>query len=91
MRKLGAMRDAIRMSMDYLKENGKRDKKVLVVVTDGDDNNSSVCLETLSKNIQQSEIPVHRCNICHPGPSRGALTRAKSGEAMRMMREAKID
>src|SRR5437867_10266373 len=53
-----AMRDAIRMSMDYLKENGKRDKKVLVVVTDGDDNNSSVTLETLIKNIQQSEVPV---------------------------------
>ena len=37
-----AMRDAIRMSIDYLKENGKKDKKVLVVVTDGDDNNSSM-------------------------------------------------
>src|SRR6185295_16077861 len=34
-----AMRDAVRMSIDYLKENGKKDKKVLVVVTDGDDNN----------------------------------------------------
>jgi Ca-activated chloride channel homolog len=31
------MRDAITMSMDYLKEKGKRDKKVLLVVTDGDD------------------------------------------------------
>src|SRR5262249_23564949 len=42
-----AMRDAIRMSIDYLKENGKRDKKVLLVVTDGDDNNSSMSLENL--------------------------------------------
>ena len=36
-----AMRDAIRMSIDHLKEKAKRDKKVLVVVTDGNDNASS--------------------------------------------------
>jgi Ca-activated chloride channel homolog len=29
-----AMRDAIRMSIDYLKENSNRDKKVLIVVTE---------------------------------------------------------
>ena len=33
-----AMRDALRVSIDHLKEKGKRDKKVLVVVTDGVDN-----------------------------------------------------
>ena len=33
-----AMRDAIRMSIDHLKEKAKKDKKVLVVVTDGNDN-----------------------------------------------------
>src|ERR1051326_5348104 len=33
-----AMRDAIRMSIDHLKEKGKKEKKVLVVVTDGNDN-----------------------------------------------------
>ena len=33
-----AMRDAIRMSIDHLKERRTRDKKVLVVVTDGNDN-----------------------------------------------------
>src|SRR5262249_22312467 len=30
-----AMRDAIRMSIDHVKEKGKKDKRVLVVVTDG--------------------------------------------------------
>jgi Ca-activated chloride channel family protein len=32
-----AMRDAIRMSIDHLKEKAKRDKKVILVVTDGND------------------------------------------------------
>ena len=43
-----AMRDAVSATMDYLKEKGKRDKKVIVVVTDGDDNTSSP-MNTLEK------------------------------------------
>jgi Ca-activated chloride channel homolog len=58
-----AMRDAIRMSIDYLKENGKKDKKVLVVVTDGDDNNSSGTLENLIKASQQSEVLIYTVGL----------------------------
>ncbi len=58
-----AMRDAIRMSIDYLKENGKKDKKVLVVVTDGDDNNSSGTLENLVKAAQQSEVLIYTVGL----------------------------
>jgi len=36
-----AMRDAITMSIDYLQQKAKKDKKVLVVVTDGNDTASS--------------------------------------------------
>jgi VWFA-related protein len=42
-----AMRDAIRMSIDHLKEKAKRDKKVILVVTDGNDNASNISLEAL--------------------------------------------
>src|SRR5580692_11666824 len=58
-----AMRDAIRMSIDYLKENGKKDKKVLVVVTDGDDNNSTMTLENLIKAAQQSEVLIYTVGL----------------------------
>lgn len=58
-----AMRDAIRMSIDYLKENGKKDKKVLVVVTDGDDNNSTMNLENLIKAAQQSEVLIYTVGL----------------------------
>ena len=58
-----AMRDAIRMSIDYLKENGKRDKKVLVVVTDCDDNNSSGTLEDLIKDAQQGEVLIYTVGL----------------------------
>ena len=42
-----AMRDAISMSIDYLKDKGKKDKKVLLVVTDGNDNTSNITLEQI--------------------------------------------
>jgi Ca-activated chloride channel homolog len=54
-----AMRDAIRMSIDHLKEKAHKDKKVLVVVTDGNDNASVVSLENLVKASQQSEVLVY--------------------------------
>ena len=51
-----AMRDAINMSITHLKEKAHRDKKVLVVVTDGVDNSSIVNLEALVKGAQQSGV-----------------------------------
>ena len=36
-----ALRDALSLSMDHLKQKGKRDKKVLLLVTDGEDSASS--------------------------------------------------
>jgi VWFA-related protein len=54
-----AMLDAIRMSIDHLKEKAHKDKKVLVVVTDGNDNASVVSLENLVKASQQSEVLIY--------------------------------
>jgi VWFA-related protein len=54
-----AMRDAIRMSIDHLKEKAHKDKKVLVVVTDGNDNASVISLENLVKASQQSEVLIY--------------------------------
>jgi VWFA-related protein len=42
-----AMRDAISMSIDYLKEKGKREKKVLLVITDGNDTQSEVLIYSI--------------------------------------------
>jgi Ca-activated chloride channel family protein len=54
-----AMRDAIRMSIDHLKEKAHKDKKVLVVVTDGNDNSSVISLENLVRASQQSEVLIY--------------------------------
>jgi Ca-activated chloride channel family protein len=58
-----AMRDALRMSIDHLKQKGHKDKKVLVVVTDGNDNSSVITLENLVRAAQQSEVLVYPVGI----------------------------
>jgi Ca-activated chloride channel family protein len=57
-----AMRDAIRMSIDWLKK-AHRDKKVLVVVTDGNDNSSGISLEDLVKLAQQNEVLIYSVGL----------------------------
>ena len=54
-----AMRDAISMSIDYVKDKGKKDKKVLLVVTDGNDNTSNESLEQLVRKAQRTEVLVY--------------------------------
>src|SRR5215469_5544685 len=58
-----AMRDAIRMSIDHEKEKAHRDKKVLVVVTDGNDNSSIISLENLVKASQQSGVLIYAVGL----------------------------
>jgi Ca-activated chloride channel family protein len=51
-----AMWDAIRMAIDHLKEKARKDKKVLVVITDGNDNSSLVSLVNLVKQAQREVL-----------------------------------
>ena len=54
-----AMRDAISLSIDYMKQKATRDRKVLLVVTDGNDNTSSIELEPLVRKAQASEVLIY--------------------------------
>ncbi len=67
-----AMRDAIRMSIDHLKEKAHRSKKVLVVVTDGNDNSSVISLENLVKASQQSEVLIYSVGLLSDEEKRAA-------------------
>jgi len=58
-----AMRDAIAASIVHLKEHAKKDKKVLVLVTDGEDNFSQITPEKLVKAAQQSEVLIYAIGL----------------------------
>src|ERR1700728_2047167 len=85
-----AMRDAINMSILHLKEKAHRDKRVLVVVTDGVDNSSIMSLEALVKVAQQSGVLIYAVGLLSEEERRDAtrakrellaLTEATGGEA----------
>jgi VWFA-related protein len=77
-----AMRDAIRMSIDHVKEKSHKDKKVLVVVTDGNDNSSVVSLEDLVKAAQQSEVLIYSVGLLTDEERREAKRAEKALEAL---------
>ena len=58
-----AMRDAIKLSAEHLKEKAKRDKKVILVVTDGNDNASVVTLDALTKIAQQDDVLIYAIGL----------------------------
>lgn len=59
-----AMRDAVAMTMDYVQKNGKKDKKVLLVVTDGNDTASvSITLEQLVEKAHKSSVLIYGIGI----------------------------
>ena len=58
-----AMRDAIRMAIDHINGKSHRGKKVLVVVTDGDDNASVISMEELVRASQQSEVLIYAVGL----------------------------
>src|SRR5579872_5927512 len=85
-----AMREAISMSIDHMKQKAKKDKKVILVVTDGNDNASTIGLETLVKKAQQSEVLVYTIGLLSEEEKREAkrakraldlLTEATGGQA----------
>ena len=53
-----AMRDAIEMAQTYLGEHGTRDRKVLLVITDGIDNASVVTRDRIEKQAEQRDTVI---------------------------------
>jgi VWFA-related protein len=69
-----AMRDAIQESERYMREHATRERRALVVVTDGNDNESTVSLDAIARAAQQREIAVYAI---------GLFAHAEQGKAAR--------
>jgi VWFA-related protein len=58
-----AMREAIRVSVDHLKDKAKRDKKVILIVTDGNDNASTTTLDAVVRLAQQDDVLIYAIGL----------------------------
>ena len=76
------MREAIDSSMTYLKKEGHRQKKVLLVITDGNDNASTISLEKLVSRAQQSEVLVYAIGLLNEEERREARLAKRALDAI---------
>ena len=58
-----AMRDAIKMSLDYCRAAATKEKRVLLVITDGNDNASRSSLDRIVRQAQQSESVIYAIGL----------------------------
>jgi VWFA-related protein len=68
------------MSIDHLHDKAKRDKKVIIVVTDGNDNASMVTLESLVKLAQQDGTLIYAIGLL------GEEDKAEAAKAKRALK-----
>jgi VWFA-related protein len=76
-----ALYDAVYASLDHLKL-GNRDKKVLLVITDGEDNASRYTFEELIRRAQKSDAAIYTIGLLG-GEESGGLFKVHSGGTRR--------
>jgi Ca-activated chloride channel homolog len=83
-----ALFDAVYASLDHLKL-GNRDKKVLLVITDGEDNSSRYSLVDLLKDAQKSNAVIYTIGLLGDEDTPGGLFRVHGAEAHRAAKDLK--
>jgi Ca-activated chloride channel homolog len=78
-----AMRDAISATIDYIKQKGKHDKKVLFVITDGDDTASQIMsLEKLVQKAHDAEVLLYFIGLLSEEDKRAAKRAKRAMETL---------
>ena len=78
-----AMRNAVSLGIDYQKENAKKDKKVILVITDGNDTASTeTTLEQLVTKSQRSEVLIYSIGILDKEEPREARAAKRALKAL---------
>jgi len=95
-----AMRDALLLGIEHERRLATNDKKVLLVVTDGEDNSSFESLDRLVRSAQQAGVLIYAIGLLTDETERGAavakrdldaLTFATGGEAFYPKDVAEVD
>lgn len=71
-----AMRDAIQAAERYMREHATRDRRALVVITDGVDNESAASLDAVTEAAQQRDIAIYAIGLF------GHLEKSKTSRAV---------
>ncbi|HKD07357.1 MAG TPA: VWA domain-containing protein [Bryobacteraceae bacterium] len=77
-----ALRDALSLGIAHLTRNAKNDRKVLLIVTDGEDNSSVVDLDRLKREARQSGVLIYAIGLLNAGTEREAARAKKDLDTM---------
>jgi VWFA-related protein len=77
-----AMRDALETGAEYLSRNGRRDRKALLVITDGNDNASVTSIDAIRKEVEQDDIMIYAIGLLTEEP--GSVARHAQHELGRI-------
>lgn len=77
-----ALYDALVMSMDHVRDRGKKSKKVVLVISDGVDNASRYTLEQTVRTAQDSETVIYTVGLLSEEKGRDARRAKKALEAI---------
>jgi VWFA-related protein len=80
-----ALYDAIGMSLDHITEKAKWDKKVILVISDGEDNASRTTLEKMVRRLQETDVVLFAVGLLSEEDRRSAR---RAQRAIRNMVEA---
>jgi VWFA-related protein len=77
-----ALRDAVAMGETYLEQHASRDRRALVVVTDGNDNASATTMDEIQKRAEVNDIVVYGVGLFGEPSSSGARLGRRELEQM---------
>ncbi len=81
-----ALYDAVYLSADHMRK-GRRDQKVILLISDGEDTASRYDLNETIEMLQESQVTVYAIGLFHPLQHGGNVVAPPSGKAKRVLRK----
>lgn len=78
-----AVNDAIYLALDHVEQEGRMDKKALLVISDGEDNASAYGHNVMMERLRESEVTVYAIGILEQNDTSGGLFRKSRSEVAR--------
>jgi Ca-activated chloride channel family protein len=67
-----AFYDALSVAIDHVNRDASRDKKAIILITDGEDNDSRTTLDQVLRKLEESEVAVFTVGLLHEEQPRAA-------------------
>ena len=78
-----AFNDAVYLSTEHVEAEGRMDKKALLVITDGEDNNSTYKFNEVMEKLRESNVTVYAIGLLEQNDQRGGLFRKSPSQRAR--------